>query len=428
MNNPFVYGNPVDSNLFFGRKTELRQIVSRILNQGQSTAIVGEPKIGKTSLLNYLMAEENLAALYGNQATNLTFCYMDAQTLGGQFTQAQFWDRALKELADKGVIPDGSLLAKTYKFCQENHFGTFSLQKFFTELSKVKGRLVLLLDEFDLLLLHPVLNDGEFFGSLRGLASNLSKHALVIITSSRQSLSQLNEKTQAFNPSGSPYFNFMAETTLASFTYKETVDFLQKAAPDQFNTVDLKYLFAVSGGHPYLVQAAAALLWDSRDYGLVGQQLYDKSRFHFADTWRVYPIPTRQVLTIATLAQIGAILGQQEFAVDKLAQDLADLGPEIGELVKAKLIVKEGEGYRVAQAAMLWWLADELLKTVRQHKPFEQWLKDQQLVGGVMTQERVNQLSEVVKYVGGLLNQGASTLIEKMAEGFAEGAVKSVVG
>jgi len=425
MNNPFVYGNPVDSDLFFGCKTELRQIVSRILNQGQSTAIVGEPKIGKTSLLNYLMAEENLAALYGNHAANPTFCYMDAQTLGGQFTQTQFWDRALKELANKGAIPaDESSLAKTYEFCQENHFDTFSLQKFFTELSKVKGRLVLLLDEFDLLLLHPVLNDGEFFGSLRGLASNLSKHALVIITSSRQSLSQLNEKTQAFNPSGSPYFNFMAETTLASFEKTEMIDFLQRVAPNKFNGTDLGYLYQISGGHPYLVQASAACLWDNSDYMLMSHELYGAVRFHFGDTWRVYATPTRQVLTFATLVQINGILGNQEFALSNLRQDLNNLGPEIGELTKARLIVKKNDDYHVAQGAMLWWLADELLKTVRPDKSFEQWLKDEQLVGGVMTQERVNQLSGVAKHVGGLLNEGAATLIKAMAEG----AVKAVVG
>lgn len=54
MPNPFYYGNPIPSEQFFNRRSQLRRITSRIVNQGQSTAIVGEPRSGKTSLLLYL--------------------------------------------------------------------------------------------------------------------------------------------------------------------------------------------------------------------------------------------------------------------------------------------------------------------------------------------------------------------------------------
>jgi hypothetical protein len=48
MPTPFFYGNPVPSDRFIDRRKEIRRIVGRIVNQGQSTAIVGEPRIGKT--------------------------------------------------------------------------------------------------------------------------------------------------------------------------------------------------------------------------------------------------------------------------------------------------------------------------------------------------------------------------------------------
>jgi len=51
--NPFIYGNPVPVTQHVNRQRELRTLFSR-LQRGESTAIVGEPRIGKTSLLRCL--------------------------------------------------------------------------------------------------------------------------------------------------------------------------------------------------------------------------------------------------------------------------------------------------------------------------------------------------------------------------------------
>ena len=56
MLNPFFCGNPVPPDQFIGRRREVHRIAGRIANRGQSTAIVGEPRSGKTSLLLYLSA------------------------------------------------------------------------------------------------------------------------------------------------------------------------------------------------------------------------------------------------------------------------------------------------------------------------------------------------------------------------------------
>jgi len=85
MSNPFFYGNPVPPDQFIDRRRELRRIVGRIVNRGQSTAIVGEPRSGKTSLLDYLAAPE-ARELYSACEKRLVFSYLDAHTLGGQFS------------------------------------------------------------------------------------------------------------------------------------------------------------------------------------------------------------------------------------------------------------------------------------------------------------------------------------------------------
>ena len=54
--NPFTYGNPIsDPARFIGRRPEVAQVFSRLRNiEFESSSFVGERRVGKTSLLNYL--------------------------------------------------------------------------------------------------------------------------------------------------------------------------------------------------------------------------------------------------------------------------------------------------------------------------------------------------------------------------------------
>jgi len=125
MSNPFFYGNPVHPDQFIDRRREMRRITGRIVNQGQSTAVVGEPRSGKTSLLDYLAAPEARDELYGSHGKGLLFSFIDNQALGGQCNQAQFWELALRPLHERVIVPDpDSPLAQAYRTCQANAFGT----------------------------------------------------------------------------------------------------------------------------------------------------------------------------------------------------------------------------------------------------------------------------------------------------------------
>jgi hypothetical protein len=54
--NPFTYGNPIsDPERFIGRRREVDQVFSRLRNaEAESSSLVGERRVGKTSLLAYL--------------------------------------------------------------------------------------------------------------------------------------------------------------------------------------------------------------------------------------------------------------------------------------------------------------------------------------------------------------------------------------
>lgn len=428
MSNPFFYGGPVRPHQFLNQRQALRRVVGRITPHGQSVAIVGEPRTGKTSLLEYLQAEENRAALYGPSGNNLIFSLLDVEMVGGEFTQAQFWAIALEPLVEKVIKPQPeSTLAQQYRLCQENHFGSFTLMRLFRQLEQEKWCLVLLLDEFDMLLYHPTLNSAEFFGSLRALTSR-SRGALAVVTASRQSLATLNTATQELNPTGSPYFNIFAEVNLRGFPFKDVTALLNRVSHHAFSAADRRYIVAVAGGQPYLLQLVASAMWEALDRGendafqrhlTVGQQVYQETRLHFADTWRVWSPAMRKAVTTVALAQIPFLLARRQFLTQNFLKELPDFAPEINHLVATGWLATNDNipgGYRITQGALLWWLADELIRTMRDDKAFNTWLHDQHLVG-LLTEKELEYFGKAVNFAGELLKQGAVTLVEAFAKG-----------
>jgi hypothetical protein len=313
MNNPFFYGNPVPHDQFLGRGREVRRIAGRI-GSGQSTAVVGEPRAGKTSLLAYLAAPETRSALYGESAANLTFSFVDVHTLGGRFDQAQFWVCALEPLAS--VIAHDEELKAIYKRCRGNRFGGFVLSQFFTRLSRSGRRLVLLLDEFDALLHHPILNNAEFFGSLRSVASR--SQGLTLVVATRRTLAGLNVDAQPFSQGGSPYFNFFSEVTLGALAQKDT-DALLDWARERFSADDRRLVAEVAGGHPYLAQAAASALWDANEDGdnapetrhlEAVETFYNAVAYTLSETWHTWSRVTQQAFGSVAVAHLQALAAQ----------------------------------------------------------------------------------------------------------------------
>jgi hypothetical protein len=433
MSNPFFYGPPVPPDHFIDRRRELRRITGRIANQGQSTAVVGEPRSGKTSLLDYLAAPE-ARGLYSACEKRLVFSYLDAQTLGGEFSQAQFWEHVLRPLHERAIAPHpDSPLAQAYQMCQENDFGCFVLERFLAQLELTVWRLVLMLDEFDVLLYHPILNSAEFFGGLRSLASR-SRGALALVIASRRPLTSLNEDTQQFSRTGSPYFNFLDEITLGPWPDKDVAELLRRAG-DRFMEDDRRFIAEVAGGHSYLVQVAASTLWEVYEEGeddpnmrrqQAGQDLYDEAALTLGDTWRQWSPATRRAFTAVALAYIPKLLKQREFYTERLIRDLRDLRPELRSLKKQGFVAEDEAipgGWRVRPGAFLWWLADELVRTVRDEPSFEEWLRKQEWEG-LLTRDEKQQLDKGVRAVVGLLKDGAKTLIEAAAKGAGEAIVK----
>jgi len=355
--------------------------------------------------------------------------------LGGDCNQARFWEFALHPFYESVIRPDPdphSPLIQAYQTCQENSFGTFTLERLLARMNTEGWRLVLLLDEFDALLHHPVLSCAEFFGGLRTLASR-SRGALALVIASRRPLTDLNRDTQQFSRTGSPYFNFLDEITLGPWPDKYVTELLRRAG-DRFTTADRRFITKVAGGHPYLLQVAASELWAAyaegqddphRRWQQAGQSLYDKATLILNNTWRLWSPAMRKAFTIVALADISRMLEQRQFYELPLTRDKHDVGRELRSLARQGFIAEEKTatvGWRVRPQAFLWWLTDELVCTVRDETPFEDWLQEQEL-GFLLTRGEKEQLGKAVHAVGGLLKDGVATLIEAAAKGMGAAMV-----
>ena len=78
---PFIYGRPVRPGEFLNREPELRTIFNRLRN-GESTAVVGEPHIGKTSLLLQLADPAARRVYLGDDARCLGVSPLDLHPIG----------------------------------------------------------------------------------------------------------------------------------------------------------------------------------------------------------------------------------------------------------------------------------------------------------------------------------------------------------
>ena len=380
---------------------------------------IGEPRVGKTSFLYYISAPETRPKLYGTTGERMIFSFIDSHMLSQEFTPTQFWQQALVPVKTQLIDPNPDTpVSKQYQICQDNHFGTFTLETFFRVLKQSEWRFVLLIDEFDALIHHQVLNSVEFFGGLRSLASR-SGGSLALVIASRQPIHILNSETQYLNTTGSPFFNIFAEVTLGAFPEKD-IDSLLARGGERFSPQDKLVIKRLAGGHPYLLQVAASALWDAYEDELptpkerwtyASDRIYREQDWHFADTWQVWSPETRKAFTSVALCSKVQILPEHTFSLKAFIQDLKDLTPELKDLAESGFITKDETiecGWRIEPQIMVWWLADELVRAIRQDeqdKPFEKWLQAQEMENWLTRQQR-DTLAGFAQKVGEFLGAG----------------------
>jgi len=428
----FVYGRPVRLNEFLGRESEILTIFNRLKNR-ESTAVVGEPHIGKTSLLLRIQERSIQEYFLKDEIKIIGSFYKDLQPIGMDFSSAEFWEETLEPLQDlQGQETISSLLNQAEK----EHFSYKSLRRLFQQISESGQVLLLLLDEFDHLLSHPKFKDPTFFAGLRSLSTTTG--GLVIVTSSRLSLSELNKRGHELlggNTETSPFFNNLIEIKLRPFSH-DTANLLIQNTPNEFSPQEISFIRRVAGRHPYLIQAMAATLLEMPK-GESGQlqaaeYFYDRISSHFDTLWNALSERSKTTSVILSLMDLEGYSSGSSFsygeienveAFDIELRNLADLGlaEKIydGWKIDARHgLIWRGEQWTVGAQAFTWWVRDVVISNSRRLQGYDEWLKNKRYTF-LLTEGQWNNLLSIAKSTPDFFTKGISSLARKIIQEIA---------
>jgi serine/threonine protein kinase len=232
---------------FFGRTKEVRKIYSRLdAPDPQSISVVGDRRIGKSSLLNYIYHPKNRKQHMQNN-DNAVFAYLDFQS-DAAFDVPKFIDFLFNmfTLECKGTH-DFAGRARTLD----------ELRAVVQELHDAGKRIVILMDEFESITRNPKF-EKQFFSFLRSLGNN---YKVAYVTSSSEDLQQMCYDKDIAD---SPFFNIFGKLPLRPFTREEAVELV--TAPSKAEGVPLEAyadeIIGLAGLFPLYLQIGCSTVFE----------------------------------------------------------------------------------------------------------------------------------------------------------------------
>ncbi len=276
-NNPFIERGPVtEPALFFGCRDEARRLVQAIgARVPQHCSIIGERRIGKTSLLNALAAPGGLASQFSDFLSrpleNYLFIYSDLSALKTRELNSDLFILRLilrnlhrivpPKIEALGFSPASlDAIYETYREQKSRQeLAEFGIGGYLDEVRRLAPGLVVvfLFDEADLLVSQGV-------GTL--LRALTHDRPLSFILATRLPLVEIDPEREL-----SPLYNMMADTlTLGLLLPAEARQMTQALAAQSgltLTTRELDFAFEMGGCHPDLTRRAAHLTWEAKRQG-----------------------------------------------------------------------------------------------------------------------------------------------------------------
>jgi hypothetical protein len=354
LSNPFFHRGPIrDRVYFFGREHETSQALS-LLGNGQSIALVGQRRIGKTSLLFHL-ADSEIFTRYGLSSTEHLFIYIDCGGLAS-LDQPSLYRLFLEEISD--TLADKTSSSSQLEILDDVTPITYrAFERTLRGLIQQGWKLIVILDEFERLSRNPQL-DPDFFSGLRALTA---KYPIAYVTASKRSLLELTYADAS--TLSSPFFNIFASIRLGLFSEAEARDLLTSLAARgelTFASPLLDLLLDLAGPHPLFLQIAGfhafelqqtkgATLTDA-DYAELRDKFHASVEEHFSYYWRNLSAPEQRVLAILPASQ-----GSQPGSMRQLEQ--------------ACLIIRRGQSYDYLSSAFRTFIQSQPVPGLAQAGP-----------------------------------------------------------
>lgn len=245
--NPYLNRSMIrTAGAFYGRRREIARLTSRLAaDTPQSVALVGDRRVGKSSLLFHVSRPE-IAAQYLEAPDRVIFLFLDFQE-ELRPTITAFIEAVLEHLQPH--LPAGWSVPASPDYD--------GLQRVVQELDRQGYRLILLLDEFDRVTRNSRF-DADFFAFLRSLAGH---HNVGYVTSTTRDLQQLCHTEEI---SDSPFFNIFTTLPLGPLQPEEALALIREpSARTPFPLEPHQGLILELGGHlPIFLQIACSAAFE----------------------------------------------------------------------------------------------------------------------------------------------------------------------
>jgi serine/threonine-protein kinase len=235
-----------DPAQFFGRTREVSKIFSRLAaSRPQSISVVGERRIGKSSLLCYIN-HPNIRARFLDNPESYTFAFIDLQQKR-RLTLTEFFKELFTLVAKATKDESISKLEPAFD----------SVRALLEDFRRDGQKLVVLFDEFDAITTNRAF-DLEFYSFLRSIANN---YDVAYVTSSARDLQELCH-TQLI--ADSPFFNIFTNVFLRAFTRKEAFDLIARPSAEAGLPLEgyARRITEIAGYFPYFLQIACSAYFD----------------------------------------------------------------------------------------------------------------------------------------------------------------------
>jgi hypothetical protein len=247
----------------------------------------------------------------------------------------------------------------------------------------------------------------------------------------------MNRLSHELNPLGSPFFNNVTEVRLMPLSPEESRSLIEMTLANtevSFTDEDYAFVHDLSSRHPFLMQIAAAGLFDAAVDGKTGEARYqaagrffhDCAAAYFDDFWR-HLSPTGQIAMM--ILALGEMKGRVDGRKFDTTGDLGRIewyGPELLHLhdlgmvervdqsiAIAGLTLWQGACWRVASRGFAWWAAGNVIAGTRDTVVFDHWLRDKEYQG-LLTREQADSVRNLVNSIPKSVVSGVAQMVKSL--------------
>lgn len=253
--------SPIPPSEFINRSDIIKEVCRGLDDPRRiSTCLVGGPKTGKTSILQYL-ASVYVSKRY-TSPSKFFIAHLSGDSIGKTMKPSRFWTGVFKALRPNITLEIlQSLLDKTLEKSEKDNIDVYDLEDLFDTFAKEDTPVLLLIDDFDIILGNESFSPpNDFFHIVRALGQREPRGLTFVITTSRP-LIDLWEPTK----SASPFYNIFQNIPIGRIKDGEIREvvregFSKMGVQCDKNIEDL--VINASERHPYLANYVASLCGD----------------------------------------------------------------------------------------------------------------------------------------------------------------------